>query len=443
MALIDRSPYEWLSFDENGTLTDQAAVGRVVADLTASGATDLVVISHGWKTNQVGAGELYTPLWQNVTQALIAHGGPAPQKIVVAGVLWPSKQFEDDFDTAAAQKVTGGTLAIPPAQTGDGDLNQAELGKVINGYRELVGQAAGDAIAAAAALNANGFTDASAADLLNVLKTSAGLTGAALDSELTADASGLLGDPLDILESLVPLTNLPVPLSVGATLDLGNVLSNAIQGPRAAVARLLNQFTYFTMKKRAGAVGSKLGSDVLPALASPRRTRLHLVGHSFGARLVTAAAASFRAPGQLLLESLTLLQGAYSHNGLSSNFSGGRTGAFASVLTSNLVQGRITMSHTHNDTACTIAYPLASRLSRDVSQDLGDASDLFGSMGANGAQGLAATAYAPSQAMAKGQAAYLLAAGKVNRILADACIREHMDVTNGDIGALVASTLRV
>ena len=96
----------------------------------------------------------------------------------------------------------------------------------------------------------------------------------------------------------------------------------------------------------------------------------------------------------------------------------------------------------HHDSACTIAYPLASRLSRDTRQSLGDANDLFGAMGANGAQHLSADAYAADQAMTKGQATYTLVDGKVNRVLADACVSEHMDVTNADVGALIASVLR-
>lgn len=62
------------------------------------------------------------------------------------------------------------------------------------------------------------------------------------------------------------------------------------------------------MKKRAAVVGRRLGAEVLPGLAMPGRTRLRLVRHGFGVRLVTAAA------GGLWREmppySLCLLQGA-------------------------------------------------------------------------------------------------------------------------------------
>ena len=44
------------------------------------------------------------------------------------------------------------------------------------------------------------------------------------------------------------------------------------------------------------------------------------------------------------------------------------------------------MTHTHNDKAVGIAYPLASRFSGDQAAALGDKNDKFGGLGRNGAQ---------------------------------------------------------
>lgn len=440
MALT--STFKWLEFDEGGALVDPAEPGQLAAALAASEATDLVVISHGWKTDERGASELYEPLWANVEASLLASGGPAPSKIVLAGILWPSKPFQTDFDVAAAQKTDGGVLFIDaPAPDNDGDLPQEHVDMLVAGLTSLLGQQAGAGISAATqqALAGNGFDEATAQALMDALKKGVGLGGPS-DSELDQDAAGLAGDPLTTLASLAPPPVLPLTGAVGGTLGLGDFLSNVIQGPRAAVGRILNQFTYYAMKARAGTVGEKLGL-VLSAMPLTRPVRLHLIGHSFGARLVTAAAQTFTPQANLSLASLTLLQGAYSHNGLSSKFAGAQVGAFASVITDKAVKGPVVMTHTHNDSACTIAYPLASRLSRTVASALGDANDIFGAMGANGAQNLLPADYAADQALRKGKSAYDLTPGKVNRMLADACVSEHMDVTNADVGALVASVL--
>lgn len=447
MTMIANSPFVWLKFDETGALKEPNAPQALLDAMVAAQASDLVVISHGWKTDEAGADALYPPLWTNVCQSLNVRGGPAPEKVVVAGVLWPSKPFQTDFDVAAAQTTNGGTLSVSPPLEDDGDLKPVALEQVVNGYAELVAPEVGAKVAAAVRLtlaqhNSDvGFDPATAEALLSALKSSAGLDEDRLDPEISANAALFDQSATELLVSLSSATNVPLADDAGATLDLGGAVANAIAGPRAAVGRLLNQFTYFAMKKRAGDVGLKLGDPVLSTLRPAQPTRLHLVGHSFGARLVTAAASTFKPSPTLTLWSLTLLQGAYSHNGLSNQLGGGRSGAFASVLTDRKVQGPISMTHTHNDSACTIAYPLASRLSDDTTQGIGDANDPFGAMGANGAQNLDADVCV-DQPMAKGQATYDLPSAKVNRVGADACVSEHMDVTNADVGALVASVLR-
>ena len=80
----------------------------------------------------------------------------------------------------------------------------------------------------------------------------------------------------------------------------------------AKIAYILNLFAYNEMKIRAGVVGNGLAAHVLnPVLAD--RKRIHLVGHSFGGRLMTAATAAVEGK----ISNLTLLEGAFSHNALS------------------------------------------------------------------------------------------------------------------------------
>lgn len=50
------------------------------------------------------------------------------------------------------------------------------------------------------------------------------------------------------------------------------------------------------------------------------------------------------------------------------------------------VPGPIAMTHTHNDVACTVAYPRAAFLVGDIGNAIGGPMNPFGSMGSNGAQ---------------------------------------------------------
>ena len=84
---------------------------------------------------------------------------------------------------------------------------------------------------------------------------------------------------------------------------------------------------------------------------------------------------------------MTLLQAAYSHNGLSDNFDDkGTAGFFRSILSEHRVSGPIIITHTKNDTAVGVAYPLVSRIANQVAAALGDQNDPYGGMGRNGAQ---------------------------------------------------------
>ena len=77
--------------------------------------------------------------------------------------------------------------------------------------------------------------------------------------------------------------------SAGGAAGLGDIFS----GIKSGAIRFLNYLAYYEMKKRAGTVGQKGVAPLLDRLADHVQ-RIHLVGHSFGCRVVTAAAATLR-----------------------------------------------------------------------------------------------------------------------------------------------------
>jgi pimeloyl-ACP methyl ester carboxylesterase len=163
-------------------------------------------------------------------------------------------------------------------------------------------------------------------------------------------------------------------------------IDDFFSGIKAGALRLLNFTTYQTMKDRAGIVGKNGVNPVLHRIQSqvPNGIQFHLVGHSFGGRVVTA---TVDGPQTLRVNTLLLLQAAYSHNGLAQNFDGhGANGFFEKVLSQAKVNGPILITHSKHDRAVGLAYPLASRLNGDDAAGVGNKDDRFGGMGANGAQ---------------------------------------------------------
>ena len=440
MTTLGPSPFVWLQFDENGALTEgNAPIDALNQALAGDGVRDLVVLSHGWQTDRPGAQGLYSRLWGNVCAALI---GADPAKVVVAGVLWPSKPYNADYDGGRALSVSeasGGALAIDGQGPGVADLPDDRFETVLADVQALLGP--GDATALVAAARAAAANSTAAYGFFAEAQKALGLDPDHPDPELanTAQlfdqASTMIGAQTLLGAYSMPLA-LPLTPGVGGAQGLGDVINAAVQGVQNGVAKALTMMSYFTMKARAGVVGDAMGAHVLPVLAGPSPVRLHVAGHSFGARLATAAANSFVPHGALRLETLTLLQGAYSQNGMTAG-----KGPYSGVLTK--VPGPISMTHTHNDLACTLAYPLASRLSGDTTLSIGDKNDPYGAMGANGAQ-LAASLLAPDSS---GTAGFAPVKGKVNRFLADAYVMKtadtdaHNNVYNPTCGKLLAAVI--
>ncbi len=100
------------------------------------------------------------------------------------------------------------------------------------------------------------------------------------------------------------------PVQAGDAQGIGNPFTGLWSGAR----EVLRTLSYYEMKNRAGVVGQNGLGPLLAGLAGP--PRIHLMGHSFGARLVAYALAGL--PSGMTgtaspVKSLTLIQGAFSH----------------------------------------------------------------------------------------------------------------------------------
>src|SRR5262245_10299977 len=128
---------------------------------------------------------------------------------------------------------------------------------------------------------------------------------------------GNLGDlarlkPGALADLLPLLCEVEVPLGPEEELELDALTRQA----RAAAARggmrasPLEALSFWLMKRRAGQVGERVGRELLaPAFSElgGRAPRLHVIGHSFGAKVATSAVL-----GGLRPQSLVLLLAAFS-----------------------------------------------------------------------------------------------------------------------------------
>jgi len=203
---------------------------------------------------------------------------------------------------------------------------------------------------------------------------------------------------------------------------------------REGLLNLSNLTTFYQMKERAGIIGRTGLAPVLDEISHRYpKVRIHLAGHSFGARLVTAAADAVDNP----VQSLALLQGAFSHHGFAKSING-VAGAFRNVIARCKVQGPLVVTHTRNDQAVGLAYALASRVAGQEAAFLGDSNDRFGGIGSNGA---VRTSEAIQRSLLPARAEYNFQSGKIHNFKADAFIRSHSDILNPEVAWLIQSVL--
>jgi hypothetical protein len=370
-------PYVAVTFDKDG-----AALNKEQVKLP-DGTTDVIVVSHGWNNTQEQAEQFYTDLFTNF--AAVASDRIQNKKMAIVGVIWPSKRFTDVVDAAVAEQGRGGGAGFGSSSTAADETIKAKLDVIATMFDKKAAKKI------AAAKNQIGKLES---DLTARRKFVDELRSLLDESAAHEEDNSALFFKLDgsvMLEKLKQPTPLvssgarggggaasvgvnPKTTPAGGAAGLGDIFS----GIKAGAIRFLNYLAYYEMKKRAGTVGQQGVGPMLDRLADHVQ-RIHLVGHSFGCRVVTAAAAASTTDK---LQSMSLLQAAFSHN----SFSKSMNGFFRSVVDNHRIKGPIVVTYTPNDRAVGIAYPTASRLAGTVASAFGDANDKFGGLGRNGAQ---------------------------------------------------------
>ena len=368
-------PYVSARFDKDG-----AALNEQQVTLPA-GTTDVIVVSHGWNNTEEQAEQLYSELFTNFTA--VAPDQLQKKKLAIVGVIWPSKKFTDVVEAAVAEQARGGGAGFGTSSAAADETIKAKLDLIA----EMFDSKAAEKIKAAK--DQLGKLDSDPAARKRFVDELRSLLDPSAAHEEDNSALFFKLDGAVMLEKLKTPTPLvsrgggggaaslgahPTGTPAGGAAGLGDIFS----GIKAGAIRFLNYFTYYEMKKRAGTVGQNGVAPMVDRLAANVQ-RIHVVGHSFGGRVVTAAAKASKTDK---LQTMSLLQTAFSHNG----FSRSMNGFFRSVVDDKRVKGPILVTYTPNDRAVGIAYPTASRLSGTVASAFGDKDDKFGGLGRNGAQ---------------------------------------------------------
>jgi hypothetical protein len=359
MTEINGLTYYEVDFNADGTLDTAGGGGDggLQAAVAAGGITDLFVLSHGWNNGVDSARDLYQAMFGLLADQLGGH----LSSCAAVGIIWPSLLFPDD-DPATAPPVpsTGAQLAAALTPAFPGQQQQlATMGQLLDQQPQDPAkltefhQLAGGLVTTPP----QGVEDSGEAALL------------------TADTATAFGHAA----AMAPKA------STGAQ-GIGNPFAGLWTGAR----EVLRTLSYYEMKNRAGVVGQHGLGPLLAGLTGPGGPpRIHLMGHSFGARLVSYSLAGLRVDqtgAASPVKSLTLIQGAFSHFTFSSSlmFDPSRAGGLAGD--GGRVDGPLLTTFSTADRAVGWWYPMASMLAGQDSQSATDLVYRWGAMGHDGYQ---------------------------------------------------------
>ncbi|MGW2823387.1 serine-threonine protein kinase [Streptomyces sp. NPDC001443] len=375
------TPYWELTFDADGDVSGPER-DRLLTEAPRRGVRDLVVFAHGWNNDRSGATRLYSSFFAPFPQL-------APTaRIGYVGVVWPSMRFCDepipDFPRPAAAEA-------PRRPALDKDTRHALL-ETFPGRGILVEQLA-------RLLEQRPREEAELTEFGRLVRLLVEVVPPGPQALFAADTLAE-GVPQDVPE-----------MFTGSAAEMCETFAQALAGlespgataeftmpdPWDGALELLRQGTYYAMKRRAGTVGERGLGRFLGQLADAApQVRVHLVGHSFGGRLVSFALRGLP-EGVRTVKSVTLLQGAFSHYAFAARLpQDPRTGGVLQGQ-NHRVDGPLVCCWSSHDTALGTLYPLASRMAGDaqgVAEGFGLGrllGDKWGAMGHDGVQAVPGT----------------------------------------------------
>ncbi|MFI9101641.1 serine-threonine protein kinase [Streptomyces fildesensis] len=384
-------PYWELTFDADGDV-DTRQRDRLLAGVAAERVTDLVMFSHGWNNDQSMATWLYDRFFAPFP-GLLGTGTRA--RLGYVGVLWPAMRFSDepipDFTPSIIAPGTA-TATAPGGRTELSDETCRALTSTFPGQDATVRRLA-------ELLRERPDSPEALGEFARLVRDLVALPAGSPAAAFAADSGdgGPQPDPAILADDPVGLCAELTAALQETGVDLGpdedgeqQLLGGLGKKLWNGAHELLRQATYFAMKRRAGTVGQHGLGPALGRLSQSAGTvRVHLVGHSFGARLVSFALLGLPA-GAHNVKSVTLLQGAFSHYAYARQLPGDASHSGALRDAENRVDGPVVSCFSSHDTALGVIYPLASRLSRDDSSLIG-LGDRWGAMGHDGIQAVDGT----------------------------------------------------
>lgn len=373
------APLYLLRYDDTGRLRSPQTEQLLKDSL--GGVSDVFLFAHGWNNIFAKALERYRDFIEGYIGQRRRYALPTPAgyRPVLVGVIWPSTDFvlpweagpkiaaDPDPDGPEAAQTEQLLRFVTESLDHDADARFTELVDGRTAMEPDEARQAAEIVLAALWPSPDPDVGARPPSVDELLTSWARMDGADVPAPADPDAFGGVGDGA---------AGTGPTVAGGISLDPRNLLRTA---------------TVWKMKARSGQVGVNGVGPLVRHVLGRSDARLHMVGHSFGARLVLSALAS-DTPARPA-HSMLLLQAAVNRWCFAEDVAGThRRGGYQPVL--GRVEKPILATFSPHDDPLTKAFHLAMRgshLGEPEIAALGDP-ELYGALGGFGPAGLGALA---------------------------------------------------
>jgi hypothetical protein len=343
------APFYVVPFDKDGLCSGPLTAQHLVDEMAGGKFTDVFLFSHGWNNDWAVAVRRYDDFIAGFSSLRARYPVEREFRPMLAGIFWPSTALVapwergpgfaggmgSDDETGAAERTELDEVAalVPAGQRGR-----------FYALAQRTGDLDADEAAEFAALVAAAFAGS------DELRTAQSVPPAEVLSMWRAVPSG-------------------APRPAGD--DFGFADDDAA-GPQAAgllsaldPRSLIRLATVLLMKDRSGRVGARGVADLLSSFLAAGDARVHLIGHSYGAKVVLSALAA--KPHARNVDSVLLLQPAMSYLCFAANADGeGHPGGYRTAL--SRAEQPIMTTFSRNDVPLTKFFQWAARRASDLGE---------------------------------------------------------------------------
>jgi hypothetical protein len=364
-------PFYVIPFDEEGICSGPVTRAHLISELSARAPTDVFLFSHGWNNTWPAAIARYDSFITGFARTRGDHPLPGAQDFdpILIGVFWPSAVLVTEEEEGPVIAAGGADDAAVPA-----DL--AELATVARavsrGDRERFYELAqlpelsGDEAQELAAILTPVWSDGPADDELGPV-TEAVSAHELVDVWEEIDRSQDRGSP-DSGSAPIDFGFGDEPSGADPPVAADPGVAGVFDGLRRLSPRnLVRTTTVRMMKDRAGRVGGHGVHDLLRDSLSATDARVHLIGHSYGGKVVLSALCSGDLPRPV--DSVLLLQPAVSHLCFAADVPGlDQPGGYRDALSPTRVRRPVRTTFSSHDAPLTRFFHLALRRRTDLGE---------------------------------------------------------------------------